>query len=1141
MYVQQPNSQAFSQLVLLQALTEFPSSWVLTPVNGKKIPYRQCWQSEQPISHEEIAKDIRSGKAKGVGLRTGGISGGIIAIDADGPAAHEKILELSNSEALPNTVAFSSNRPGRCQYLFYIPPEYWESIRTTKIGTGVKGDDGKEEKLELRWDGCQSVLPPSAHPSTGVYQWRKSFTEIAIAPAPMWVIKAMLIEQEPQQPERHTTAYTRKARTGEQWTDTEWALSYLSALNSYRADDYDDWLTVGMALHSADNSLLTEWDTWSSQSPKYKPGVCEKKWKSFKGQGVSLGSLAHMAKEDGWRSPFQKSTGRSYSSNKKRSNSGGSDGSGGDGGQPIVELSLRDRILEILDRNQERSHRDEAFIKLAKTTGATTKEIKDLAASLESEVDLEESRIDRKTEVENLLKVGKYQLELHDYLDLSVAQPLNQIAKWMGTTPAAMLTTLYPVIGSLLKVGTRLELIKATDFYALAVIFSGLVCESGGGKTPAQKTILKPLFALQAEEEIEYKKRLLEYQQELVEWKKVKDNQEPAPEQPVPREYYTTDATSEAIALIQNQQPCDGFLGWFDELPALFKSQGQYKSGRGADGEKILSGRDGTGFKVNRASGKRLVVNESAYSITGSLQPLVLRQMMGDFTDANGQWARFLWTVMQVQPAPYPDNAIPFDVLGLLKGIYKRLRNLPPVTYTLSSEAKKAYRNWYNQLDRLKMAESRQGLRAVYSKMKGDVGTLALLLHCFNGCVTEGYIPALEVSEATMLAAIKLSKYHIGQVKLIHSEGDAANGDLSAIHAKIIQLSERKGWLKAADVRDIDRQVKKKFSADDIRHHFQELEASGFGQTKGTRTKLMWSIYKNTPPNDTPRHSDKTQDSFEQLRTNSGQKSPNSGQTQDSLEIAESITNISVQQLVVQTQDTQDSFLSSAVHSLNPLSAENEIKATDLNFSVLSCPEFNNEAENQEAVGIPEDVQTQGNCPEFVLSCPEFDEISNDSNKPTANPQLALAKLTAFLEILEAYTKPYFEREVLIATVAEMCAFEESWEGIKATMKTAELSDEERLEVGRRWDELGHGAKTRQLYKQYQQKTEQPEVVFEKGDRVQYQHWYGILAAHVSAGWLVQWDKLSKSCIKRHGEIPAIAKHPLKEADLKLISKATHG
>jgi hypothetical protein len=82
----------------------------------------------------------------------------------------------------------------------------------------VFGDDGKPEQLELRWDGCQSVLPPSVHPMTGHYRWRRSPTEVAIAPAPMWVIEAMLIESEPQQSERYVTAYARKARTGEEWT-----------------------------------------------------------------------------------------------------------------------------------------------------------------------------------------------------------------------------------------------------------------------------------------------------------------------------------------------------------------------------------------------------------------------------------------------------------------------------------------------------------------------------------------------------------------------------------------------------------------------------------------------------------------------------------------------------------------------------------------------------------------------------------------------------------------------------------------------------------------------------------------------------------------------------------------------------------
>jgi hypothetical protein len=519
-------------------------------------------------------------------------------------------------------------------------------------------------------------------------------------------------------------------------------------------------------------------------------------------------------------------------------------------------------------------------------------------------------------------------------------------------------------------------------------VYTGLVCESGAGKTPAQKTILKPLFALQAEAEIEYKERLDKYQQELAEWKKIKDNDEPAPEPPVPREYYITDATSEAIALIQSQQPDDGFLGWFDELPSLFKSQGQYKNGRGADGEKILSGRDGTGFKVNRASGKRLVVEQSAYSITGSVQPSILRQMMGDFSDANGQWARFLWSMMQVQPAPYPDDAIPFDTSGLLKGIYKRLKNLPPITYKLSSQAQKLYRNWYNELDRLKMAESRQGLRAVYSKMKGDTGVLALLLHCFNGCVVEGYNLEAEISESTMAAALKLAKYHIGQVKLIHSEGDAANGELAAIHTKIIQLSERKGWLNAANVRDIDRQTKKQFSANDIRRHFRELETAGFGQTKGVETRLKWSIYKEddsppngknsgqTPPNSgqTPQNTRSTSSiSFQPLFEKNGcQTQDNSGQTQDTQKNAVSTSSISFQQPVVQTQDTQDRFAVAQTNLVDDKKTGNEIKEAAPNFDVLSCPEIVSMSHNSTTVGIPTQDKTQDTCPESVLSCPEL-------------------------------------------------------------------------------------------------------------------------------------------------------------------------
>ena len=109
--------------------------------------------------------------------------------------------------------------------------------------------------------------------------------------------------------------------------------------------------------------------------------------------------------------------------------------------------------------------------------------------------------------------------------------------------------------------------------------------------------------------------------------------------------------------------------------------------------------------------------------------------------------------------------------------------------------------------------------------------------------------------------------------------------------------------------------------------------------------------------------------------------------------MAESITNISVQQLVIQTQDTQDSFLASAAPSPNPLSPKNELKAADLIFDDLSCPEFEDKAQTQITVGISEDTKTQDSCPESVLSCPESvlscPEFGANSDEDTLSEKVA--------------------------------------------------------------------------------------------------------------------------------------------------------
>ncbi len=193
---------------LIAELDVIPLNWGLTLVNGEKRPYRATWQVE-PISRNAIKAAINDGDSVskngttytvqpfGYGLLTGRLSSGIIAIDADGHAAHDKLKQLGG---IPETVSFTSGKDGRCQYLARVPKQYWDAISTKKINTGVKGEDGKDQLLEFRWDGCQSVLPPSVHPETGAYHWVNSPQNIDIAECPEWLIELLLKEPSPKAP-----------------------------------------------------------------------------------------------------------------------------------------------------------------------------------------------------------------------------------------------------------------------------------------------------------------------------------------------------------------------------------------------------------------------------------------------------------------------------------------------------------------------------------------------------------------------------------------------------------------------------------------------------------------------------------------------------------------------------------------------------------------------------------------------------------------------------------------------------------------------------------------------------------------------------------------------------------------------------
>lgn len=83
-----------------------------------------------------------------------------------------------------------------------------------------------------------------------------------------------------------------------------------SALEHLDSDmPYQEWLQVGMALHSADPGPdgLALWEAWSARGSLYRPGEPEYRWSTFDAErvgGVTLGTLFWMAREAGWSGSY---------------------------------------------------------------------------------------------------------------------------------------------------------------------------------------------------------------------------------------------------------------------------------------------------------------------------------------------------------------------------------------------------------------------------------------------------------------------------------------------------------------------------------------------------------------------------------------------------------------------------------------------------------------------------------------------------------------------------------------------------------------------------------------------------------------------------------------------------------------------
>lgn len=270
------------EIVLAKA---FEQSWPLIRIHAwdplKELCSCNNPTCKTPAKHPKDKHGIHSARAYkspqemgqcNVGLATGNI----VVVDIDprnGGGATLAKLEQQHGK-LPHT--WSVETGGRGKHYYFSAGD--KHIRSFKIPGGI----------DVQGHGSYVIMPSSVHVSGKEYEWLVEPEHCELAPLPEWITSLV-----PPAESRVSSAVEPEKYNID---DVKACLEKIPA-----ECDYETWRSIGMAIHSAGLGF-DYWHTWSQTADSY-PGEAEmlKKWNSFRGKGVGIGTLFKLGKEHGWQ------------------------------------------------------------------------------------------------------------------------------------------------------------------------------------------------------------------------------------------------------------------------------------------------------------------------------------------------------------------------------------------------------------------------------------------------------------------------------------------------------------------------------------------------------------------------------------------------------------------------------------------------------------------------------------------------------------------------------------------------------------------------------------------------------------------------------------------------------------------------
>ena len=243
------------------------------------------WREASTTSERQILQWWQKWPDAAIGLDLA--KSGLIVIDAD---RHDESAD--GVEAFGQLMSDHGFDPDSAP-LVATPSQGNHHYFRQRPGEALGNSEGaiRGKGINVRGHGGYVIAPGTVMADGRVYELWGDITDPPVIPD--WLHTLITTPMEPVR---------QKIDTG---NHSQAEIDEIAELLSYISPDsgYQDWLAALMAVHAAtggSSAGLAIADDWSARGSKYK-GTKElaAKWKSFKGQGVNLATLAALARENG--------------------------------------------------------------------------------------------------------------------------------------------------------------------------------------------------------------------------------------------------------------------------------------------------------------------------------------------------------------------------------------------------------------------------------------------------------------------------------------------------------------------------------------------------------------------------------------------------------------------------------------------------------------------------------------------------------------------------------------------------------------------------------------------------------------------------------------------------------------------------